>query len=136
MHALLKHSLLAVLILIALDSQAQFNTVTYVSHGYFNGMDFSEKAMIEASFVIAIDQNLVKITKLDLSNRENDELIYESRMLSALKYPTIDGDQYYVWKLGDRKMVLRKLDGKTYISLYQTDEYGLPKEYTTYLIKQ
>ena len=117
-----------------LPVQAQYNTVKYVSHGYFIGMDFSEKNIIEASVVITIEQNMVKIMKLDLSNRENDKMIYESRTLSALKYPTLDGDQYYVWKLGDRKMVLRKKNGGRYLSLYQTDEYGLPQEYITYLI--
>lgn len=114
---------------------SQFNTIKYVSHGYFVGMDFSEKQIIEQSSVITIDQNRVRVLKIDLSNPENDTLIFESRMLSALKYPTLDGDQYYVWKLGDRKMVLRKKEGVKLLSLYQTDEYGLPKEYVTYLIK-
>ena len=113
---------------------SQFNTVTYVSHGYFTGMDFSDKQMIETSVVITIDQNNVKILKVDLSDAKNDEVIYESRCLSALKYPTLDGDEYYVWKLGDRKMILRKRDGRRYLSLYQTDEYGLPNEYITYKI--
>lgn len=125
----------SLLLKFALPGYSQFNSIKYVSHGYYVGMDFSDKKIFDQSSVITIDQNSVQIIKVDLSNPENDTLIFKSRMLSALKYPTLDGDQYYVWKLGDRKMVLRKLDGKRLLSLYQTDEYGLPKQYVTYLIK-
>ena len=117
-----------------LPAKAQYNTIKYASHGYFTGMDFSKKNIIETSVFITIEQNRVKIMKVDLSNPANDKMIYESRTLSALKYPAIDGELYYVWKLGDRKMVLRKLNGERYLSLYQTDEFGLPNEYITYLI--
>lgn len=121
---------------IGLSATAQFNTIKYVSHGYFTGMDFSDKKMVETHVVITIDQNNVKILEVDLSNPDNDKVIFERRTLSALKYPTLDGDEYYVWKLGDRKMILRKREGVRYLSLYQTDEYGLPREYTTYKITE
>ncbi len=129
-------AMLLLLCTISYSTTAQFNTIKYVSHGYFSGMDFSDKKMLETHVVITIDQNRVQILEVDLSNPDNDKIIFERRTLSALKYPTMDGDEYYVWKLGDRKMVLRKRDGIRYLSLYQTDEYGLPREYTTYKITE
>jgi thiamine monophosphate kinase len=115
---------------------AQYNTVKYVSNGYFTGMDFSDSLMVEAEMVITISQNRVEILKIDLSDPSKDEMFYESRCLSPLKYPAADGEFFYVWKLGDRKMVLRIYKGTRYLSLYQTDEYGLPGEYLTFKIRE
>jgi hypothetical protein len=116
-------------------SHAQTNTVNYRSTGYFNGLDFSDSLLIKADMVITIAQNKVEFLKVDLEDSSKDELFYTGRCLSPIKYPTTDGDHYMVWKLGDRKMVLMKINGIKYISLYQTNDFSLPKEYLTFKIK-
>jgi len=128
--------MLVLLIITPLVAQAQFNTVNYVSYGYFTGLSLADSLMFQDTLVITIDQKYIKILQVDPSNAANDKLFFESRTMSALKYPATDGEYYYVWKLGDRKMILRVQNGHKYLSLYQTDEYGLPKEYLTFLIKE
>lgn len=115
---------------------AQFNTLQYVSHGYFTGLSFTDSLMIKADFVITISQKEVEILQVDIENPDKDIVYLKSRTMSALKYPTLDGQEYYVWKLGDRKMVLRVVDGTRYLSLYKTDEFGLPSEYITFKLKE
>ena len=130
---------LLVLVLFVLAShttQAQFNTVNYVSYGYFTGLSLADSLMIQDTLVITIDQKNIEILQVDPGNAANDKIFFESRTMSALKYPASDGEYYYVWKLGDRKMILRVQNGRKYLSLYQTDEYGLPKEYLTFKIKE
>ena len=127
---------LALFIVAPQFSQAQFNTVNYVSYGYFEGLNLADSLMIQDTLVITIDQKHVEILQVDPSNSANDKIFFESRTMSALKYPAGEGEYYYVWKLGDRKMILRVIDGRRYLSLYQTDEYGLPKEYLTFKIKE
>lgn len=117
-------------------SQAQFNTINYVSYGYYKGLSLADSLMVKDTLVITIDQKHVEILQVDPSNAANDKIFFESRTMSALKYPASDGEYYYVWKLGDRKMILRVINGRKYLSLYQTDEYGLPKEYLTFAIKE
>ncbi len=116
-------------------AKAQYNTVQYVSHGYFTDLNLADSVMIKSSMVITISQNKVEILKIDIDDASKDEMFFESRTLSALKYPGSDGEDYYVWKLGDRKMILRKQKGTRYLSLYQTDEYGLPAQYLTFKLK-
>ena len=128
--------MLVLLIITPLVAQAQFNTVNCVSYGYFTGLSLADSLMFQDTLVITIDQKYIKILQVDPSNAANDKLFFESRTMSALKYPATDGEYYYVWKLGDRKMILRVQNGHKYLSLYQTDEYGLPKEYLTFLIKE
>lgn len=125
-----------VLIILSEPVSAQFSTLKYVSYGYFDGLKFDSAELKSESFVITITERNVKILKVDLSDPGKDSLYLERRCLSALKYPTLDGDEYYVWKLGDRKMVLRKENNIKYLSLYQTDDYGLPREYITFLISE
>jgi hypothetical protein len=91
--------------------------------------------MIQDTTIITINQNKVEIVKVDPKDASKDKLFFESRSMSALKYPASNGTSYFVWKLGDRKMILRVINGIKYLSLYQTDEYGLPKEYLTFKIK-
>ena len=127
--------LLAIILLSTLTAPAQFNTVKYVSTGYFTDINLTDSLMVEATMVISISQNKVEILQVDPDDASNDKMFFESRCMSALKYPAAEGEYYYVWKLGDRKMILRQREGNRYLSLYQTDEYGLPKEYLTFKIK-
>ena len=127
---------LALFIITPLATQAQFNTINYVSYVYFTGLSLAYSLMNLYTLFITIYQKKIKIIDVDPVNESNDKVFFESRTMSALKYPATDGEYYYVWKLGDRKMILRVQDGRKYLSLYQTDEYGLPKEYLTFLIKE
>lgn|GEM_PF-4111269 len=124
------------LLLIARPALAQFNSVKYVSYGYFTGLSLADSLMVQDTVVISIDQKKIEILDVDPVNAARDVMFFESRTMSALKYPATDGAFYYVWKLGDRKMILRQREGIRYLSLYQTDEYGLPKEYITFKIKE
>jgi hypothetical protein len=130
------HIVLVLLIVTPLSIQAQFNTVNYVSYGYFTGLSLDDSLMIQDTLVITIEQKYVEILLVDPSNADNDKMFFKSKTMSALKYPATDGEYYYVWKLGDRKMILRVENARKYLSIYQTDEYGLPKEYLTFLIKE
>jgi len=127
---------LLILLLFSLQANAQFSTLNYVSHGYFDGLSFNDSLLIEESFVITITEKKVEILKIDANDLSKDSLFLERRCLSALKYPTGDGEYYYVWKLGDRKMVLRNENGAKYLSLYQTNAFGLPNEYLTFKIQE
>ena len=63
---------------------AQFNTVKYVSHGYFTGLNLDDSAIIEASFVITITQSKVEILMVDPYDPNKDQMYYESITISAL----------------------------------------------------
>lgn len=111
---------------------AQTASTTLVSHGYYKGMNFADSMIIKAEFQIIIAPKEVTILAL----REMDSSVYlQRRTMSGIKYTTLDARTYQVWKLGDRKMVLRELDGQPYLSLYRTDDYGLPAEYITFIIE-
>lgn len=125
----------AVLLFTSHTIQAQFNTIKYVSEGYFNDLNMVDSLMIETPMLITISQNKVEILAVDPDDAKNDKMFFESRCMSALKYPATNGEFYYIWKLGDRKMVLRVEHGTKYLSLYKTNEFGLPAEYLTFKIK-
>ncbi|MEN8249406.1 MAG: hypothetical protein ABFS32_10780 [Bacteroidota bacterium] len=130
----LKEILIVGILLISFQSNAQYNTLKFASHGYYTGLKFDSTEFIEDHFVITITDKKVEILNVHLNDPGKNKMYLERRCLSALKYPTLDGEEYYVWKLGDRKMVLRKENGIRYLSLYQTNEYGLPNEYITFKI--
>ncbi len=92
--------------------------------------------MIPGDFLITIAPKEVQILKINLEDSSKNEIFLKSRTMSGIKYHTLDGVEYFVWKLGDRKMVLRELNGKRYLSLYRSDDFGLPAEYLTFLIKE
>ena len=123
------------LIVISYQANAQYNTLKFVSHGYYTGLKFDSTEYVEDHFVITITDKKVEILNVHLNDPSQNKMYLERRCLSALKYPTLDGDEYYEWKLGDRKMVLRKESGTRYLSLYQSNEYGLPAEYITFVIE-
>lgn len=130
-----KSILIAFLIFVSQHAIAQYNTLKFVSHGYYTGLKFDSTEYVEDHFVITITDKKVEILNVHLNDPSKNSTYLERRCLSALKYPTLDGGEYYEWKLGDRKMVLRKEEGVRYLSLYQTNEYGLPSEYITFVIK-
>lgn len=115
---------------------AQFNTKTYISHGYFDGLNLADSLLIKGDFVITIAQKEVEILKVNQDDLGKDEVYLKRRTMSALKYTTLEDEEYYVWKLGDQKMVLRLLNGTRYLSLYQTDDFGLPARYITFKLKE
>jgi hypothetical protein len=120
----------------AVPGISQTNTTTYVSHGYFDGLNLADSMLIEGDFVITIAQKTVEIVKVNKDDASKDEVYLKRRTMSALKYTTLEDEEYYVWKLGDQKMVLRLLQGCRYLSLYQTDNFGLPARYITFKLKE
>ena len=123
-------------LILSIQLQAQNSAVSYLSHGYFEGLSLADSLITKDTLVIIISQNKVEIIEVDINDSSKNKLIFESRCLSPIKYPSSNGDYYTVWKLGDRKMILRTKKGIQYISLYQTDDYGLPKQYLTYKIEE
>jgi hypothetical protein len=114
--------------------QAQIKTVTYTSTEYFTGLDFADSLLIKTNMVITIAQNKVEFMEVDPEDSTKNKPLFSGRCLSPIEYSTRNGNPYTVWKLGDRKMVSREQDGTMYISLYQTNDFGLPKEYLTFKI--
>jgi hypothetical protein len=115
--------------------QAQSEVVSYLSHGYFDGLILADSLLIQDTVIITVSHNKIEMFRVDVLDSNKNELFFESRSFSPSKYPDNNGGQYIVWKLGDRKMILRTLNGIKYISLYQTDAFGLPKQYLTYKIE-
>jgi len=128
-------SLLIVLSLCTGKTLAQEDTDLYVSEGYYNNLILDDSVIIKTNFIISISKNKVQIVKPAVDDLSEVEVFFESRCMSPIKYPAGNGEFYTVWKLGDRKMVLRKINGTRYLSLYQTDEFGLPRQYLTFKIK-
>ena len=123
-------------LLLTLPLQAQTGSVSYLSHGYFEGLSLADSLITQDTIVITVSLNKVEITKVDINDSSKNKLLFESKCFSPIKYPASNGEYYSVWKLGDRKMILRTWNKVQYISLYQTDEYGLPKQYLTYKIDE
>jgi hypothetical protein len=123
-------------LILSIQLLAQNSSISYLSHGYFEGLSLADSLITKDTLVITISQNKVEIIEVDIFDSSKNKLIFESRCLSPIKYPSSNGDYYTVWKLGDRKMILRTRKGVQYISLYQTDDYGLPKQYLTYKIEE
>ena len=123
-------------LILSIQLQAQNSAVSYLSHGYFEGLSLADSLITKDTLVITISQTKVEIIEVDIFDSSKNKLIFESRCLSPIKYPSSNGGHYTVWKLGDRKMILRTKKGIQYISLYQTDDYGLPKQYLTYKIEE
>lgn len=128
--------LFSILLTNNLQAQLESGAVSYLSHGYFDGINLADSLIIQDTVVITVSHNKVEMFKVDVFDSENNELIFESRSFSPSKYPDSNGGHYTVWKLGDRRMILRTLNGIRYISLYQTDAYSLPKQYLTYKIEK
>ena len=72
---------LVLLILTPLATQAQFNTVNYVSYGYFTGLSLADSLMIQDTLVITIDQKNIEILQVDPSHAANDKLFFQSRTM-------------------------------------------------------
>ena len=116
-------------------AEAQDHTLTYSSQGYFNGINLTDSLLIKANFEILIEKNEVKILAKGSNDGQKDTVYLERRTMSPIKYQTLEGIEYYVWKLGDRKMVFREINDVRYLSLYTSDDYGLPAEYITFKIE-
>jgi hypothetical protein len=119
-----------------LQAQSESDAVSYLSYGYFDGLILADSLLIQDTVVITVSHNKIEMFKVDVLDTDKIEPFFESRSFSPSKYPDNNGGHYTVWKLGDRKMILRTVDGRKYISLYQTDAYGLPKQYLTYKIEE
>jgi hypothetical protein len=91
--------------------------------------------MIPADFIITIAPKEVEILRTDSNDSSKNTVFLKRRTMSAMHYPSSNGERYTVWKLGDRKMVMRKINNIQYLSVYQADEFGLPAEYVTFIIK-
>ena len=128
-------SLLIILSLCPGKTLAQEEADLYISEGYFNNLNLNDSVIIKTNLIISISKNKVQIVKPAADDLSEVEVFFQSRCMSPIKYPAANGEFYTVWKLGDRKMILRKINGTRYLSLYQTDEFGLPRQYLTFKIK-
>lgn len=115
---------------------AQNDTIRFSSLSYFSGMSFVDSMMQSGNYAITIAPKEVKIIEVNHEDQSKNRLYLQRRTMSGIKYSTLDGRQYIVWKLGDRKMILREQDGRRYLSLYRTDDYGLPAEYITFILEE
>ena len=68
-----------------LQAQSESEVVSYLSHGYFDGLILADSLLIQDTVIITVSHNKIEMFRVDVLDSEKKELFFESRFYIKLK---------------------------------------------------